>query len=325
MLPFHSYSVVIPLYRSEKTIGTVVAEVEDEFRRLGIERYELILVNDCSPDRVLDVVVGLAEKNPRITVVDLARNSGQANASLAGFSIACGEVVVSMDDDMQTPGSEIGRLLEALATRDDDVVFASYDESENHRPLMRSLGTRINWFMSHHILNRPSDIQTNSFFAMKKFVCDCIVSYAGARMYSFAIIFAATSHISNVTVRHRKRAVGVSGYTLFKLVGTLIDGALGYSIKPMEMISVVGAAFIGLFIALSLISLLFDMALLTFGEALLGILCSVALTSLGIVGSFVGRMSIVYSSLPQYTIRRIHQGVSLKSESADSEHAIAEG
>ncbi len=104
-------SVVIPLYRSENTITPVIEEIREELARIKMENYEIILVNDCSPDNVLQMTKGLAAQDSRIKVVSLAKNSGQAAALMVGYHYASGEFIVSMDDDYQTPGHEIGKLI----------------------------------------------------------------------------------------------------------------------------------------------------------------------------------------------------------------------
>ena len=107
-------SFVIPCYRSANTIGVVVDEIRDTMPTLPEYDYEIILVNDCSPDNTLEVISALALSDSRITAVDLAKNFGQHAALMSGISHSTGDFVVCLDDDGQTPANEVGKLLARL-------------------------------------------------------------------------------------------------------------------------------------------------------------------------------------------------------------------
>ena len=119
-------SIVIPCYRSEGMIEGVVEEIEKEMEKLR-ERYsyEIILVNDCSPDHTFEVIRKLCDQKKYIIGVNLARNFGQHAALMAGFHQVKGQILVCMDDDGQTPASSIGDLVKGLE-EGSDVVYAKY-------------------------------------------------------------------------------------------------------------------------------------------------------------------------------------------------------
>lgn len=299
------YSVVIPLYRSEATIGLVVHEVEEEFARLGADDYEIILVNDCSPDNVLEVAIGLADANKRITVLDLARNVGQSHAIMAGLKHAHGDYIIIMDDDLQTPGNEIGNLIDAITSRGDDIVFASYDEEGNHRSAIRRFGTRLNWWMAEKLAGKPKDIETNSFRIMRKFVRDAYIQYEGHQIYGFGIMFRITSKVSNLRMHHRERAVGESGFTLRKLIDAWVTGALSFSPVPLRV-----AAFIGFALMLvSVVGMVVAVIIHRFYIGLFwgfGLLTAIQLIAIGLLGEYVSRIFAVEVKLPRYTIRKVY-------------------
>ena len=118
-------SFVIPCYHSAHTIGGVVEEIRRTMPALPEYDYEIILVNDCSPDDTFAVISALAREDGRITAVDLTRNFGQHGALMAGFHHCAGDIVVCLDDDGQTPADEVGKLLAKLE-EGYDVVYASY-------------------------------------------------------------------------------------------------------------------------------------------------------------------------------------------------------
>ena len=291
-----SYSVVIPMYRSEETISKVVNEVTQAFLDININNYEIILVNDCSPDNVLDEATYLAKKDAHITVLDLAKNVGQEMASLAGYSYAKGDFIISVDDDYQHPAYEIGNLITAIHDRDDDVVFASYMEEEGHRPWFRSFGTRLNWKMAEIMAGKPKNIESNSFLIMRRNVRDSIINYRGKDMYTYGVIYATTSHISNYPVKHRKRVTGSSGNTLPKLMKLWFSGAISFSLKLLRALCL-----------LTLTGLLLAICLIAFGKTIIGLLVIVLITTLNlyVFGEYIGRLYLVTENLPKYVIKNI--------------------
>lgn len=298
------YSVVIPMYRSEYTIERVVDEVVGEFARIGETKYEIILVNDCSPDDVLIVARSLVNANDKISVVDLAKNVGQTNACLAGYSLVRGNYVISMDDDLQTPGCEIGALINAIQTRGDDIVFASYDETGTKRSWLRRLGTRLNWRMAEIMTGKPKGLETNSFLIMRRFVADALVAYESSFVYAFGVMFEVTDRVSNLQIEHRARAVGQSGYTMKKLFRLWMNGFLSFSMKPLRLSAVIGAAtwlisLVGLVVSISVSS--------SFGVLLWAILFGLSLefVFVWLLGEYLGRLYISSSKLPNFTIREI--------------------
>ena len=119
-------SYVIPCYRSQHTVGGVVAEIAATMQTMPQYDYEVILVNDCSPDNTIGTIRSLVAADPHVLGVDLAKNFGQHAALMAGFHKCSGDIVVCLDDDGQTPADEVGKLLERIDAGY-DVVYASYD------------------------------------------------------------------------------------------------------------------------------------------------------------------------------------------------------
>ena len=134
-------SFVIPCYCSEKTIGSVLDEIRGAMLGLAQYDYEVILVNDGSPDNTFDTIRALAESDKHVTAIDLARNFGQQNSIMSGLSHSSGDYVVCLDDDGQTPASEVGKLLQKLE-EGYDVVYASYEHKQHSK--FRNWGSRVN-------------------------------------------------------------------------------------------------------------------------------------------------------------------------------------
>ena len=162
-------SFVIPCYRSEKSIAAVTEEIAAAMEALGRYDYEIILVNDCSPDGTYGVLRELARRDGHITAVDLAKNFGQHAALMCGMRHSRGDAVVCLDDDGQTPADEVGRLLEKLE-EGYDVVYASYEDKRESG--FRRFGSRLNGRMTEIMLAKPRQLELTSYFAARRFLVD---------------------------------------------------------------------------------------------------------------------------------------------------------
>ena len=201
-------SFVIPCYNSSKTLGGVVAEIKDTMNQLSQYCYEIILVNDCSPDNTFQIIEELCQKNKNICGVNLARNFGQQGALMAGFHQVTGDIMVCLDDDGQTPANEVGKLLEKIEAGD-DVVYASYAHKKHS--LFRNFGSWVNELMAQFLLGKPKELYVSSYFAARRFVVNEMLKYENAFPYVIGLVLRTTKKISNVSVNHREREVGQSG------------------------------------------------------------------------------------------------------------------
>ena len=165
-------SFVIPCYRSENTVATVVQEIRDTVATRPGTDYEIVLVNDCSPDNVWQTIKSLAAADSHIKGICLAKNFGQHSALMAGYAQATGDYVISLDDDGQTPASESFKLVDKLE-EGYDVVYGYYEHAKQH--LFRRLGSWVNKKMAENIIGQPKTLRTTSFFIMRKFIVDEIV------------------------------------------------------------------------------------------------------------------------------------------------------
>jgi len=302
-------SIVIALYRSAKTITPVLDELRSVLGTMTDYDYEVVLVNDCSPDNVLEIVEALACHDARVKILDIAKNSGQPNAMMAAFRHVTGNFIVCMDDDFQHDPGVIPGMIAKLENDDQDVVFVRYKKQEES--VFRRFGSWLNGYMAEIMAGKPKNIRSNSFFAMRRFVSDAIAVYPHSNPYLFGIIFATTSHIANVDAVHRARARDRSNYTLKSLIGFWFNGFLNFSIKPLRISSVCG-------LCVSVGALIW--AIIMFIERLLHPNVGVAgwtsliiaiiffsgiqLIGIGVLGEYLGRLYRSQSHLPTYSIRR---------------------
>ena len=301
-------SFIIPCYRSELTIGSVTEEIGSAMATLAGYDYEIVLVNDSSPDSTFKTISALAENNRRITAVDLAKNFGQHAALMCGMHHAKGDIIVCLDDDGQTPADEVGKLLEKIEDGY-DVVYASYEEKQHSG--FRNLGSKINALMTEIMLGKPRELSLTSYFAAKRFIIDEMLRYENGFPYIMGLVLRSTKNICNVPVKHRAREEGQSGYNLGKLLGLWMNGFTSFSIKPLRFATYFGCftAFCGFLYALVIVIRFFTVHAAPLGwsstTALLLIIGGIILIVLGLIGEYVGRIFMCVNASPQYVERQV--------------------
>ena len=301
-------SFVIPCYRSEHMLDSVVQEIVNTMNVVNNYIYEIILVNDCSPDGTFKKIKELSEKYKSIVGVNLARNFGQHAALMAGFHQVTGEIVVCLDDDGQTPAGEVENLLIKIE-EGYDVVYASY-ESKQHS-LFRNWGSWVNSKMTEVMLGKPEHLMITSYFAARRFVVEEMLRYENCYPYVIGLVLRTTKNICNVPVQHRQRQEGSSGYTLGKLISLWLNGFTSFSVKPLRMATYFGifSATCGLLYLIYILVLYFSVHSAPLGwsstTAILLLLGGVILVVLGLIGEYVGRIYMCANMAPQFVIREI--------------------
>lgn len=299
-------SFVIPCYRSENTIGTVVQEIRDTIATRPGTDYEIVLVNDCSPDNVWQVIKQLATEDGHIKGICLAKNFGQHSALMAGYGQTTGDYVISLDDDGQTPANECFKLVDKLE-EGFDVVYACHVKSTQR--VYRRFGSFINRKMAESLIGQPQNLRASSFFIARKFVIDQITQYQNSFPYIGGLIFRTTKKIGSVEIQHRKRILGESNYTLISLLSLWINGFTAFSVKPLRLATYIGVlcAVLGLGSGIYIIiqkimtpEMLMGYASIMSTMLFLG---GMIMLILGLIGEYIGRIYICINQSPQYVIR----------------------
>lgn len=299
-------SFVIPCYRSENTIGTVVQEIRDTIATRPGTDYEIILVNDYSPDNVWLVIKQLAAEDSHIKGICLAKNFGQHSALMAGYGQTTGDYVISLDDDGQTPANECFKLVDKLEDGF-DVVYACHVKSTQR--VYRRFGSFVNRKMAESLIGQPQNLRASSFFIARKFVIDQITQYQNSFPYIGGLIFRTTKKIGCVEIQHRKRILGESNYTLMTLLSLWINGFTAFSVKPLRLATYIGVlcAFLGLGSGIYIIIQKIMMPEMLMGYASIMsttlFLGGMIMLILGLIGEYIGRIYICINQAPQYVIR----------------------
>ncbi len=312
-------SFVIPCYKSELTLKSVIEEIRDTMTKMADKyTYECILVNDASPDNTFDVIKELSKENDNITGIDLARNFGQHAALMAGFHYVSGDIVVCLDDDGQTPADQVDRLLNELIDNDQDVVYARYAHKKHS--LFRNFGSYVNEKMAQFLLGKPKTLYVSSYFAARRFIVDEIKKYDKSYPYVIGLVLRTTNRISNVDVDHRERQVGTSGYTFRKLINLWMNGFTAFSVTPLRVSTWCGFI-LGVFGFLyGVYTIIKKMVLpdVPIGYssimAALMFIGGMVLLMQGLAGEYIGRMYIGMNNAPQYIIRETVDSKDTESE-----------
>jgi len=295
-------SVVVPVFNSEGSLPLLIQQLEEELRRT---RREIVLVNDGSADRSWDVIRDLARSNPAIRGINLMRNYGQHNALLAGIRAARGEIIVTMDDDLQHPPAEIPKLLQELS-RGYDVVYGT-----PIRP-PHSAMRNVSSFILKLVLSRAMGAETagrvSAFRAFRASLRRAFESYQSPLVSIDVILTWGTRRFSSVRVEHRPRALGRSQYTFRTLVTHALTVATGFSTLPLRLASLFGFCFtlLGLAIlAFVLVSYLLrggSVPGFAFLACIIAIFSGAQFFALGIIGEYLARMHSRMMERPAYVV-----------------------
>ena len=297
-------SIVIPVYRGEKTIGPLVCALVEELRDAC--RLEIVLVNDGSPDNSAQACRALADSFDFVKFLNLSRNFSEHNAVMAGLNYATGDYVVIMDDDFQNPPGEVGKLLDEIQ-KGYDVVYSYYARKKHH--FLRNLGSRINDRVAVLLLDKPPDLYLSSFKALSRFVVDELVKYDGPYPYIDGLVLRFTRNYSRILVTHDPRREGRSGYTLRKLISLYLNMLTNFSILPLRLASCAGlaSAILGLVLAAYfVVERIYDPGLPAGWASMivsLFIIAGIQLFSLGMIGEYLGRLFLKDNGRPQFVIR----------------------
>lgn len=283
----------------------VVEETIRVLQQRGSIDYEIVLVDDGSPDGTLGVIRSLCE-NAKVKGVGLARNFGQPSATLAGFSVVTGDVVAYSDDDGQTPIDHLWALVDHLE-EGHDIVFAAFSPSTQN-PLHR-IGSAINNMMASYLIGKPKHLHLGNFWVCKRFIADEAVKFKNAYPYLGGIFVKTTQRMSEVRTNHRPRAAGRSNYSLAKLIALWLNGFTAFSIVPLRVATGLGItiAAVGFLFALRISAqkLLNPAIPAGYSSIMATILLmgGLIVSLLGVVGEYVGRIYMNINGIPQYVVR----------------------
>ena len=295
-------SVVVPVFRSEKTLNELVNRITNS---IDNKSFEIILVDDASGDESWTTICSIAGQNSMVRGIRLGRNSGQHGALLAGVRAAKFQTVVTIDDDLQNPPEEIHKLLGALVPGVDVVYGVSTEVKQN---FYRRAGSKLVRKFFASALQFNSAVSMSSFRTFRTALREGFNTALGPNVSLDALLTWSTTRFTVVEVKHDERKVGNSNYTFRKLVRFMIDMATGYSALPLRLASALG--FLTIAFGAVLLAYVIGRPILT-GERVQGfpmlastiiIFSGVQIFLLGILGEYIGRMHFRVMNKPTYMV-----------------------
>lgn len=301
-------SVVIPCYRSELTIETVVGEIRDTVSQREGWDYQIVLVNDCSPDDTFSVIRKLCEEDGKIIGVDMSRNFGQETAIVAGLGYATGDAVVVMDDDGQHPTKEMWKLIDKMQ-EGYDIVYAAFPHK--HHSWFKRFTSDLHGVINEWIGCKPKGIILSSFWCLSPFCAKELSKYHSPFTSRGGYLMRITQKFANVEIdEHRDRLAGSSGYNLRKMLELWFSNFTNFSIVPIRAMAKLGwiTAAVGFLFGLYLIiRKLVDPSVAIGYTSIMSVILfigGIIMAMIGFMGEYIGRTYMTVSGMPQFIVRQ---------------------
>jgi len=303
-------SIVVPVYNEEPNLHPLFHRIYPVMQRMG-RPFEIIFTDDGSRDRSIEILKELADTHPEVKVIEFNGNFGQHMAILAAFEISTGEIVVTLDADLQNPPEEIPKLV-AEIEKGHDVVGSVRQKRQD--TLFRRAASRI----VNITTNKMTGMEMSDYGCMLRAYhrnvinninhCQETTTFIPALAQTFA------SNPGEVSVAHAERAEGESKYSLYRLVRLNFDLMTGFSVVPLQLFALMGiiTSFLSVLFALFLLVRRFIIGAEVEGVftlfAILFFFIGIIIFGIGLVGEYVGRIYQEVRKRPRYVVRRIHGG-----------------
>jgi len=309
-------SIVIPIFNEEENIPVLwerLSRVLNEAFPDPDRGWEVIFTDDGSRDRSLELLQSIAEAEPRVSVVEFNRNYGQHSAIFGAFSIVAGEVIVTLDADLQNPPEEIPKLV-AKIDEGFDVVGGWRQGRMDNDSLFRTLPSKI----VNAVTRKTTGVRLNDYGCMlrayRREIVDAMLQCKERSSFIPALANSFAKRITEVPVAHAERAAGESKYGLWKLINLQFDLLTSFSLLPLQMLSVLGVliALLGFLLFVGLVIYRFVNPAGTVGGvftlfAILFFFVGAQFVAFGLLGEYIGRIYQEVRDRPRFVVKRIHK------------------
>lgn len=302
-------SIVIPVYNESANLDALWSRLQPVIGD-GAREWEIVFIDDGSSDDSLHILNHLSQSDGRVRVVELARNFGQHSALLAGFRHSRGDVVVTLDADLQNPPEEIPRLLESIDAGND--VVGGWREERQDRPYRR-FASRMHNRITSAIVGVPMHDYGCMLRAYRRHIVDTVVACDEKAAFVPALANSFAKRVAEIPVGHAERHTGESKYNLFRLAHLSLNLITGFSNFPIQAMSIAAVGIFlldAMFVALLLAHRVVYgpqqegalWVLFAFTFALLGLV----MLALGLIGEYIGRIYLEVRRRPTYIVRAVH-------------------
>jgi undecaprenyl-phosphate 4-deoxy-4-formamido-L-arabinose transferase len=303
-------SVVIPVYNEELNLPVLFTRLYPVLDALG-RRYEVIFTNDGSHDRSIELLRAQYAARPDVTrVIDFNANYGQHMAIMAAFERVRGEVIVTLDADLQNPPEEIPKLLEKIDAGHDYVGGFRLHRQDS---FFRTYASKLINFAREKTTSIKMTDQGCMLRAYRRPIIDAIVRSGAINTFIPALAYSFSGNPGEVGVKHEERHAGVSNYSFYGLIRLNFDLITGFSIAPLQYFTMfAGLSSVGSFalvVYLLVRRFVFNLDRETFGVftllAIVLFLLSVAMIGIGLIGEYVGRTYQVVRARQRYHVKEV--------------------
>jgi undecaprenyl-phosphate 4-deoxy-4-formamido-L-arabinose transferase len=301
-------SIIIPVYNEESNLVPLMERLYPVVIATG-RPFEIIFTNDGSRDRSLAILQGMVKQYPGVRVVEFNGNFGQHMAILAAFEMSRGEIVITLDADLQNPPEEIPRLA-AEIEKGFDVVGTIRQKRQDS--LFRKLASRV----VNITTNKMTGMKMNDYGCMLRAyhrnIIENINRCGESTTFIPALAQTFASNPTEIEVAHAERAAGESKYSLYKLIRLNFDLMTGFSVVPLQLFALFGiiTSILSLAFALFLLVRRFIVGAEVEGVftlfAILFFFIGIIIMGIGIVGEYVGRIYQEVRKRPRFVVRRTY-------------------
>lgn len=300
-------SVVIPVYNSEAVIDELHKRLTGALEKLAMP-YEIILVNDCSPDNTWKKMEAISRSDRQVKSILLRKNAGYDNAIMAGLRFAGGDFIIIMDDDLQHAPEDIGTLVNEIRPGY-DVVYALFVTKK--QSITKNIGSWMNGKLAQHIINKPAEIYLSPFKIIRREVLEQVVRYDGPFPYIDGLLFQVTSSIHQIVVPHHERAVGEGSHDIRRSLRIIFNFCTTFSILPLRLLFLSGLLIFslscGISLGLVIWKLIYGFDVEGWASIMLVVITlgGFQLMALGLIGEYLGRAYMNLNKQPQYVIKQV--------------------
>jgi len=309
-------SVVIPIYNEESNIEALWARLSKVLRENFTDPtrdWEVVFTDDGSRDKSLEMLKAIAQAEPRVSVVEFNRNYGQHSAIFGAFGIVSGDVIVTMDADLQNPPEEIPKLV-AKIDEGFDVVGGWRQGRMHNDSLFRTLPSKI----VNAVTRKTTGVKLNDYGCMlrayRREIVEAMLQCKERSSFIPALANSFAKRITEVPVGHAERAAGDSKYGLWKLINLQFDLLTSFSLLPLQMLSVLGLVIcllgFSLFVGLIIYRFVHPEGTAQGGFTLFAVLfffVGAQFLAFGLLGEYIGRIYQEVRDRPRYVVKKIHK------------------
>jgi undecaprenyl-phosphate 4-deoxy-4-formamido-L-arabinose transferase len=299
-------SIAIPCYKSAKTLPHVIEDINYVFNNHPEYDYEIVLVNDGSPDNTFEIIHRICAERENVTGLNLSKNFGQRAAKCAAIPYINGDILIYMDDDGQHPASGIIPMIDKIKNGS-DIVYARFNKKKHS--LFKRLTSKIHHWLLTKSGSKPDRIELSSFVAYSSFSVKALKDSDSPVVATGAYLRKLTNRVDNITLEHQHRKEGKSNYTLSRLFQLWLHSITSFNILSLRLATIAGlvCGACGILGALGILIQRIIYPQMQAGYAstmvVILVLCGMIMFLIGILGEYIGKMYLILCNLPAYKVR----------------------